>query len=148
MSFKIASKEAFKKGILQGEAGPAGADHDAAGHRARNLHRRRDERPEHQAGARQRHEPRRQRLDDDRGGAPAAEVQRYATDLRSITQGRGSFTTDFSHYQPVPAHLADQIRSRPSSTKPRTTSTRRSRSGGAGGTGQTGRCQTIANNLV
>ena len=41
---------------------------------------------------------------------PAAEVQRYATDLRSITQGRGSFTTDFSHYQPVPAHIADQVK--------------------------------------
>jgi elongation factor G len=41
---------------------------------------------------------------------PAAEIQRYATDLRSITQGRGSFTTDFSHYQPVPAHIADQVK--------------------------------------
>jgi len=41
---------------------------------------------------------------------PAAEVQRYATDLRSITQGRGSFRTAFSHYQPVPAHLAEAIR--------------------------------------
>jgi len=41
--------------------------------------------------------------------APAAEIQRYATDLRSITQGRGSFTTEFSHYQPVPAHLTDVI---------------------------------------
>jgi elongation factor G len=41
---------------------------------------------------------------------PAAEVQRYATDLRSITQGRGSFTTDYSHYQPVPAHITDQVK--------------------------------------
>ncbi len=41
--------------------------------------------------------------------APEAEIQRYATDLRSITQGRGSFTTSFSHYQPVPAHLTDTI---------------------------------------
>ena len=40
---------------------------------------------------------------------PAAEVQRYATDLRSITQGRGSFTLVFDHYQPVPAHLTDTI---------------------------------------
>ena len=42
--------------------------------------------------------------------APAAEIQRYATDLRSITQGRGTFTSVFSHYHPVPVHLADQIR--------------------------------------
>ncbi|MGH9176892.1 MAG: elongation factor G, partial [Vicinamibacterales bacterium] len=40
---------------------------------------------------------------------PAAEVQRYATDLRSITQGRGTFTTEFSNYQQVPAHLTDSI---------------------------------------
>jgi elongation factor G len=40
---------------------------------------------------------------------PAAEVQRYATDLRSLTQGRGTFTTEFSHYQQVPAHLTDSI---------------------------------------
>jgi len=41
---------------------------------------------------------------------PAAEIQRYATDLRSITQGRGTFTSEFSHYQAVPAHIADQVR--------------------------------------
>jgi elongation factor G len=41
--------------------------------------------------------------------APAAEMQRYATDLRSITQGRGSFSTEFSHYQPVPPNLTDTI---------------------------------------
>ena len=41
---------------------------------------------------------------------PAAEVQRYATDLRSITQGRGHFITEFSHYQPVPPHVAEQIK--------------------------------------
>lgn len=40
---------------------------------------------------------------------PSAEVQRYATDLRSITQGRGTFTSEFSHYQQVPAHLTDAI---------------------------------------
>ncbi len=40
---------------------------------------------------------------------PSAEVQRYATDLRSITQGRGSFHMEFHHYQPVPAHLTDGI---------------------------------------
>ena len=41
---------------------------------------------------------------------PAAEVQRYATDLRSMTQGRGSFRTEFDHYQPVPPHIAEHIR--------------------------------------
>ncbi|MFC1847579.1 elongation factor G [Chloroflexota bacterium] len=34
--------------------------------------------------------------------APLAEILRYAIDLKSITQGRGSYTTEFSHYQPAP----------------------------------------------
>jgi len=41
---------------------------------------------------------------------PLAECQRYATDLRSITQGRGTFTMRFDHYEDVPPHLAEQIR--------------------------------------
>lgn len=40
---------------------------------------------------------------------PLAEMQRYATDLRSITQGRGLFTMTFSHYEVVPAHAAEAI---------------------------------------
>ncbi|MBI2886117.1 MAG: elongation factor G [Chloroflexi bacterium] len=41
--------------------------------------------------------------------APQAEVQHYAADIRSITQGRGTFTTELSHYEEVPAHLAQKI---------------------------------------
>ncbi|MHB0876245.1 MAG: elongation factor G [Anaerolineae bacterium] len=41
--------------------------------------------------------------------APLAEMQRYATDLRAMTQGRGVFTMEFSHYDPVPAHVTEQI---------------------------------------
>ncbi len=40
---------------------------------------------------------------------PLAEIQRYATDLRSFTQGRGFFTMKLSHYEPVPAHLMQGI---------------------------------------
>jgi elongation factor G len=40
---------------------------------------------------------------------PLAEVQRYATDLRSITQGRGHYTLEFDHYEEVPSHLAQKI---------------------------------------
>jgi len=40
---------------------------------------------------------------------PLAEMQRYATDLRSITQGRGYFTMTLSHYEKVPAHIAQDI---------------------------------------
>jgi elongation factor G len=40
---------------------------------------------------------------------PLAEMQRYVSDLRSITQGRGVFTLEFTDYQQVPGHLTDQI---------------------------------------
>lgn len=41
--------------------------------------------------------------------APLAEVQRYATDLRSMTQGRGLFTMAVSHYEVCPGNIAEQI---------------------------------------
>ena len=41
--------------------------------------------------------------------APLAEILRYAIDLKSITQGRGSYTVEFSHYEEVPPHLAQKI---------------------------------------
>ncbi|MDO5576521.1 MAG: elongation factor G, partial [Fibrobacter sp.] len=40
---------------------------------------------------------------------PEAEVQNYSTTLRSLTQGRGSYSKEFSHYEPVPAELAKKI---------------------------------------
>jgi elongation factor G len=40
---------------------------------------------------------------------PLAEVQRYAIDLRSITQGRGSYKIEFSHYEEVPAQISQKI---------------------------------------
>ena len=40
---------------------------------------------------------------------PLAEVLRYAIDLKSITQGRGSFTVEFSHYQEAPQHVIQKI---------------------------------------
>jgi len=40
---------------------------------------------------------------------PESEMLRFALDLRSITQGRGSFTKKFDHYEEMPAHLAKGI---------------------------------------
>jgi len=40
---------------------------------------------------------------------PLAEMQRYSTDLRSLTQGRGIFSMEFDHYQEVPSHLMEEI---------------------------------------
>ncbi len=41
--------------------------------------------------------------------APLAEMQRYSTDLRSLTQGRGYYEMKFDHYAPVPPNLAQAI---------------------------------------
>ena len=40
---------------------------------------------------------------------PLAEVQRYAIDLKSITQGKGTFTIEFSHYQETPVNVAQKV---------------------------------------
>ena len=40
---------------------------------------------------------------------PLAEMFGYATDLRSLTQGRATYTMHFHQYEPVPVHLAEKI---------------------------------------
>jgi elongation factor G len=110
MAFKIASKEALKRGMLQAKpillepiltmrvTIPEGNTGDVMG----DLNGKRA----HVSGM----NPGANNTTTIETAVPAAEVQRYATDLRSITQGRGSFTTEFSHYQQVPAHIAEQIK--------------------------------------
>ena len=43
------------------------------------------------------------------GEAPLANMFGYATDLRSLTQGRATFTLQFSHYSPVPPSVSEEI---------------------------------------
>jgi elongation factor G len=40
---------------------------------------------------------------------PFAEVTHYATDLRSMTGGQGTFSWNFSHYQEVPHDVAQKV---------------------------------------
>ena len=40
---------------------------------------------------------------------PLAEIMRYGTDLRAMTQGRGVYSIEFDHYDPVPSHLTAGI---------------------------------------
>ena len=40
---------------------------------------------------------------------PLAEVQRYAQDLRSVSQGRGTYSLEFDHYDQVPANLEPKV---------------------------------------
>lgn len=44
-----------------------------------------------------------------RGKVPLANMFGYATDLRSLTKGRGTFTMEFDHYDPVPENIAKEI---------------------------------------
>ena len=40
---------------------------------------------------------------------PLGEVQRYSQDLRSVSQGRGSYTLEFDHYDPLPQNLEARV---------------------------------------
>jgi elongation factor G len=40
---------------------------------------------------------------------PQAELFNYATELRSLAQGRGSFTSELDHYEDVPSHIAEKV---------------------------------------
>jgi elongation factor G len=40
---------------------------------------------------------------------PLAEIQRYTIDLKSMTQGRATYTMEFSHYEEVPANIAQRL---------------------------------------
>jgi elongation factor G len=45
-----------------------------------------------------------------RAEVPATELLRYAVELRAMTSGAGTFTRSFARYEPMPAHLAEQVR--------------------------------------
>ncbi|HET6420128.1 MAG TPA: elongation factor G [Geobacteraceae bacterium] len=44
-----------------------------------------------------------------RAVVPMSEVLAYATDLRSMTSDRGLFTSEFSHYEELPSHMAQKV---------------------------------------
>ncbi|MCO5214655.1 MAG: elongation factor G [Thermomicrobiales bacterium] len=109
MAFRIAAKEAFKKGIMAGQPTmlepvmniKVQVTETFMGDVMSDLNTRRGQ----VTG-----------MDTLENGTtvieaqvPGAEIQRYATDLRSMTQGRGTFEAGFSHYQAVPHHLVDKI---------------------------------------
>jgi elongation factor G len=45
-----------------------------------------------------------------RAEVPATELLRYAVELRAMTSGSGTFSRSFARYDPMPAHLAEQVR--------------------------------------
>jgi elongation factor G len=40
---------------------------------------------------------------------PLAELQQYSSQLKSVTGGQGSYSMEFSHYEPVPPNVTQQI---------------------------------------
>ena len=40
---------------------------------------------------------------------PLEEMYKYVNELKSITGGRGTFTSTLDHYEDVPGHIADKI---------------------------------------
>jgi elongation factor G len=108
MAFKIAGSMAFKEGMLRGAPRlqepvmkvEVTVPEEFMGDVLGNLSSRRAaiENTEHRANA--------QAI---QAMVPLAEMFGYATDLRSMTQGRGVYTMEFHHYQPLPAALADEV---------------------------------------
>jgi len=45
-----------------------------------------------------------------RAEVPATELVRYAVELRAMTSGAGTFSRVFARYEPMPSHLADQVK--------------------------------------
>ncbi|HZN72478.1 MAG TPA: elongation factor G-like protein EF-G2 [Micromonosporaceae bacterium] len=45
-----------------------------------------------------------------RAEVPATELVRYAVELRAMTSGSGTFARSFARYDPMPTHLAEQVR--------------------------------------
>jgi elongation factor G len=109
MAFKVASAMALKKGVMQAKPAllepicnvevlvPEGHMGDVIG----DLNGKR--------GKIQGMEPIGKGLGVVRAQAPMSELFTYAMNLRSITQGRGSFDMSFSHYEEVPQRMAEQI---------------------------------------
>ena len=109
MAFKIASNQAFKKASLQAkpvilepvynvevivpEANMGDIIGDFNGKRGRILGM----------------EPIGGGLGSVKAQVPYSELLKYAVDLRSMTQGRGTFDMNFSHYDEVPQRLAEEI---------------------------------------
>jgi elongation factor G len=108
LSFKIAASMALKDGVLQSKpvllepimAVEVRVPEQYMGEVNRDLNGRRG---------------RLLGLDSDNGTqvisahVPQAELFSYATELRSLTGGRGTFSSSLDHYEDVPSHLADKI---------------------------------------
>lgn len=109
MAFKIAGSMALKEGVMRGRPVllepvmgiEVVAPNDYTGDVIGNLSANR--------GNIEGMELRMEGIQSIKANVPLAEMFGYATKLRSMTQGRGTFTMELSHYAPVPKHIADVV---------------------------------------
>ncbi len=99
----------LQEGLPAGPPGPARADHGRRGGHPRGLHGRRHRRPVVAAGQGRGHGAAGQLSQVVRAQVPLAEMFGYATDLRSRTQGRATYTMQFNSYQEVPESISKEI---------------------------------------
>jgi len=109
LAFKVATSLAFKKGLAQANpvllepimsvkvVVPQNYTGDIMG----DLNRRR--------GRVLGMQPLDNHLEEILAEVPLAEMFKYATDLRSMTQGRGYFSMEFARYEEVPSHIAQKV---------------------------------------
>ena len=91
-----------RKRFQQGQPGAARADHEGRGRDARGLHGRRDGRLSVAVAACCRARTTRRRARSSTPMVPLGEMFGYATALRSMSQGRATFTMEFDHYAEAP----------------------------------------------
>lgn len=119
MAFKIAGSMALQEGVRKGRpvllepimALEVVAPDDYTGEIIGNLNARRAQ----IEGM----EPRSTGFQAINATVPLGEMFGYATDLRSMTQGRGTFTMEFSHYGEAPDNLAEEVIARGGGRSPR-----------------------------
>ncbi|MEZ0536212.1 elongation factor G [Caldicellulosiruptoraceae bacterium PP1] len=109
LAFKVATSIAYKKGLAQ--ANPVLLEpimkvsvivpDDYTGDIMGDLNRRR--------GRVHGMEPHEKNMQVVEAEVPLAEMFKYATELRSMTQGRGSFSMEFLRYEEVPANIAHKV---------------------------------------
>ena len=109
MAFKMAAIMAFKEGFRKAKPVHARADHEGRSRDARGLHRATS------IGDLNRRRGQIQGMEDTLSGkavtaeVPLAEMFGYATRVRSMSQGRATFTMEFAKYMEVPPNIADGI---------------------------------------
>ena len=108
MAFKIAASMAVKDAVHKADPVDPRADDAGRGDDARGVHGRRHRRPQQSPRACRGHGVARP-TQVVRAFVPLAEMFGYATDLRSMTQGRASYSMELSHYAEVPANIAAEL---------------------------------------